>query len=64
MNAEQRALVRDARANVQYVRADPNAKWPPNTLEIADARLTQALDPGPETPAMTDAEALSTQLLW
>jgi hypothetical protein len=56
MNGNQRALVTDARANVRLVRADPNAQWPPNTLETAEARLTQALDAGPETAAMTDEE--------
>ena len=56
MNADQRALVAEARANVQRVRADPDAKWPPGALETAEARLTRALDAGPETPAMTDDE--------
>ena len=56
MNGNERALVTEARANVRIARADPTAVWPPNALETAEARLTQALEGGPDTPAMTAEE--------
>src|SRR3954447_22548656 len=56
MNGTERALVTEARTQVQTVRADPTALWPANALEIADARLTQALEAEPQTSAMSDDE--------
>ena len=56
MNGNERALVTEARAKIESVRADPTAVWPSNALETAEARLTQALKAGPDTPAMTAEE--------
>ena len=52
MNSDERALVTEARANIRIVRADPNAVWPPNTLETAESLLTQALADAPATTAL------------